>query len=211
MCVTLRPFFLFALVNKANRSSLQLINKGTTYDEADQSAKLILEMFPELNDSTDLFFLMPSKKAFRRFPASQPLPRPLDRSMRAHRILHDRISRATVEVADIALRKLPSLTIYLDKKLTSKRLVANVHPRLLEAVITTRGISNPFVARQVFIREVLLSGTRRQSSFVERGKNLKGIVEKNYGGGKLNGKNTYHGANFWEVEQSASSNARSVP
>jgi hypothetical protein len=162
--------------------------QGTTYEEADHSVELMLEIFPELHDSTDLFFIMPAKKAIRRFPTSQPLPRPLHRSMHAHRILDDRIRRAIVEVADVALQKLPSLTINLEQKMTSRRLAAKSHPRLLEAVMSARGISNEGAVLPVVIGEILLKGTRRQPSFVAWGS--QNAIVHNENGGMLDGSNS---------------------
>ena len=130
------------------------------------------EIFPELLESTDVYFVTPSKKALRRFPTPDPIPPPLDRTMHAHRFLDDRIHRAVAEVAGFALRKVPSLTIALETGIKSRHVAPS--PRLLAAVMSSRGISNEAAARVVIIRQMLLKGTNRQppSRMVENSKEV---------------------------------------
>jgi hypothetical protein len=189
----------------ANRLFLaQILRVGSVYDEADQSAELMLEIFPELDESTDLFFTVPSKKALRRFPALNPLPPRLDPSMRAHRILDDRIRWAVTEAADAALQKVPSLTIDLETKLTSRHLAAD--SRFLEAVMSSRGIVNKYAARRVIICEILLKGKRRQSSLAVRETHPRAFVQNEKGAKST----AYPGTNFWDDGETASSNQIAV-
>ena len=93
---------------------------GVKYDEADLSAALLTEIFPELVYSSDIQFMLPSKKALRRFPCATVLPRPLPEKLNAHCLLSDRIRHNLAEIADLAVRRLPALMMELDRSLTAK-------------------------------------------------------------------------------------------
>lgn len=158
------------------------------------------EIFPELLESTDVYFVTPSKKALRRFPTSDPIPPPLDRTMQAHRFLDDRIHRDVAEVADFALRKVPSLTIVLETG--SKSLHNAPSPRLLVAVMSSRGISNESAVRFLMIRQMLFKGTQHQPPSMEAfGEANSNEVVRGENGAKSNNGESLPGSNFWEAPE----------
>jgi hypothetical protein len=69
----------------------------------------MLELFPELRDSTNIVFIRPSQKGLRRFRSQDHIPDPLDRAMWAHTLLDERIRRNLKEVASAGLCEIPSL------------------------------------------------------------------------------------------------------
>ena len=159
------------------------------------------EIFPELLESTDVYFVTPSKKALRRFPTPDPIPPPLDRTMHAHRFLDDRIHRAVAEVAGFALRKVPSLTIALETGIKSRHVAPS--PRLLAAVMSSRGISNEAAARVAIIRQMLLKGTNRQppSPMAAYSKAHSKEVVRGENGAKSNKGKSHPDSNFCEVPE----------
>jgi hypothetical protein len=70
----------------------------------------MLDIFPELKDSTNIIFLEPSKKGLKRFRHSGNVPEPLESPMFAHLSLSSRIHQHVREVADLSLRKVPALS-----------------------------------------------------------------------------------------------------
>ena len=196
-------FGSFSISPKVKQKKVALANAlWCNFGESDRSAEVMLKLFPELRDSTDLFFTTPSKKALRRFPSPNPIPPPLDQSMWAHRILEDRIRRDVSEVADSALRRVPSLTIRLENRLGSNPLM-EAQSRLLKAAMSTRGIANRYATSRIVIQEVLLGKTRADD--VSAAPEAKpGATASPAAGHKLdqslNGtaNDTYPGANFWE-------------
>ena len=90
---------------------------GMKYEEADASCELMQEIFPELLHSVSIYYVTPSKKALRRFPCPEVMPRPPENAVPVHRRLSDHIHRAVVEVADLGLRELPSRGLALDRGL----------------------------------------------------------------------------------------------
>jgi hypothetical protein len=84
----------------------------------------MLELFPELRDSTNIVFIRPSQKGMRRFRSQDPIPDPLDRAMWAHTLLDERIRRNLKEVAVAGLCKIPSLMSRLAKSGDSQRDMA---------------------------------------------------------------------------------------
>jgi hypothetical protein len=69
----------------------------------------MLELFPELRNSTNIVFIRPSQKGLRRFRSQDRIPDPLDRAMWAHTLFDERIRRNLKEVASAGLCEIPSL------------------------------------------------------------------------------------------------------
>ena len=64
----------------------------------------MVEVFPELEESSNIIFNSPSKKALKRFNSVNPFPPRLGKSHWAHSILKDTISRNVREVAISSLQ-----------------------------------------------------------------------------------------------------------
>jgi hypothetical protein len=86
----------------------------------------MLELFPELRDSTNIVFIRPSQKGLRRFRSQDRIPDPLDRAMWAHTLLDERIRRNLKEVASAGLCEIPSLMARLAKSGISQRDMAAI-------------------------------------------------------------------------------------
>lgn len=69
----------------------------------------MLLLFPELRDSTNIYFIRPSQKGLRRFRSQDLIPNPLDRAMWAHTLLDERIRRNLREVAAAGMSMIPVL------------------------------------------------------------------------------------------------------
>lgn len=67
-----------------------------------------MEVFPELEESSNIIFKTPSKKALKRFASVNPCPPRLGRSHWAHSILKDTISRNIREVAVSSIQGMKS-------------------------------------------------------------------------------------------------------
>jgi hypothetical protein len=65
---------------------------------------LMMEVFPELEESSNIIFNVPSKKALKRFNSVNPFPPRLGKSHWAHSILKDTMSRNVREVAVSSLQ-----------------------------------------------------------------------------------------------------------
>jgi hypothetical protein len=142
----------FAVLN-----SLFAFNIGVKYDEADLSAALMTEIFPELQYSSDIRYVLPSKKALRRFPCATVLPRPLPDSLNAQSQFSDRIRRNLKEVADLAMRRVPALTVKLDRYLETNLEVDKVKWQTTRRATATRRQSyiNDCKARVEIVRNAL--------------------------------------------------------
>ena len=90
-----------------------LFSTGSKYNQAADSAALMLELFPELKYSTNIFFIEPTKKGLKRFRSSENLPGPLEEAMWAHTLLDTRIRRNVKEVASLGLGRVPTLMLRL--------------------------------------------------------------------------------------------------
>jgi hypothetical protein len=128
----------------------------------------MLELFPELLDSPEFFFAQPSKKALRRFPSVEPMPRQLSIAMRADRVLDDRIRSNVAEVADVTMRIVPSLLhhskLSVGDRGRAMRADCPSHlGKFLSAIMMNRGISDEGAARGMIVRQVLFQGSRQQS------------------------------------------------
>jgi hypothetical protein len=128
----------------------------------------MLELFPELLASPEFFFAQPSKKALRRFPAVEPMPRQLSIAMRADRILDDRIRSNVAEVADVTMRIVPSILLHsklpvgdLGRAMRADR--PSRFGKFLSAIMMNRGMSDETSARGEIVRQVLFQGSRQQS------------------------------------------------
>jgi hypothetical protein len=86
----------------------------------------MLELFPELCDSTNIVFIRPSQKGLRRFRSQDRIPDPLDRAMWAHTLLDERIRRNLKEVASAGLCEIPLLMSRLAKSGGSQRDMAAI-------------------------------------------------------------------------------------
>lgn len=198
-------FSNFLFPQKEKRRKVAIANiLWSNYEECDRSAEVMLQLFPELRESTDMFFMLPSKKALRRFPSSNTIPSLLERSMWAHRILDDRIRRGVCEVADCSLRRVPSLTIRLECRSGSKSLEAK--SRLLKATMSERRISDKSVAKRIIIQEVLLGKARADDSITLDRANA-GLGGPGAGQSKKTNASSLPGANFWEGGRGSSTNA----
>lgn len=82
---------------------------------ADESAKLVLMLFPELSHSTNIKFAKPSSKGRRRIRSSDVIPAPLDESLWSHTFMDRRVRKNLAEVASAAIlympRRLPSSSL----------------------------------------------------------------------------------------------------
>lgn len=150
-------------------SSMQTL--GLKYDEADLSAALMTEIFPELVYSSDMHFILPSKKALRRFPSATVLPRPLPDTLNAQYLLSDSIRRNLAEIADLAMRRIPSLIVELDRKIADnqwKTEEVKLQTRKLTAAIRQRPNMSDSEARVAIIRQALHIQNRTTSSIATR-------------------------------------------
>jgi hypothetical protein len=181
-------------------------------DEADHSSDLMMELFPELLDSPEFFFSQPSKKAMRRFPAVEPMPRQLSIAMRAERILDDRIRSNVAEVADVTLRIVPSL-LHHSKQPVGERGRAmradcpSHFGKFLSVIMMNRGISDERAARGEIIRQVLFQGSRRQSLRTRAdGEANLAVVASRGSRSKQSGKANFPlpGVSFWEANHAPS-------
>jgi hypothetical protein len=151
---------------------------GSKYEEADHSCELMLEIFPELTNSPDIYYVTPSKKALRRFPcmdASLQRPFPDTIQQPAHRMLSDQIHRIVVEIADIGLRKIPARAIALNSRLNLRLQQQHSHSeittqdwykRRLHAMIEMKGYLNESEARVAIVCQALQMKQSSPSSFV---------------------------------------------
>jgi hypothetical protein len=86
---------------------------GSDHTLADESSKLMMELFPELKDLSDMHFREPCKKTRGRFKAFGFRPNPLEPRMRAHEVFRERVQRGVRSVADASLRSVPDLLLRL--------------------------------------------------------------------------------------------------
>lgn len=208
--LTNESFDSFLIPQKDKRRKVALANiVWCNYEEAGRSAELFIKLFPELRDSTNIFFMQPSKKALRRFPLSNiALPLPLlDETMWAHRILDDRIRHHTTEIADISLHQIPARMDRLEKALPSKRCKAQ--SRMIKSVMSSRSMSNESMARLVIIRKALF-GTADVATaphIVEAEPTGSLNRKARNASDKSNGVSiaAFPGANFWEQDDGGTS------
>ena len=151
---------------------------GLKCSEADLSAALMTEIFPELVHSTDIQFLLPSKKALRRFPCATVFPRPLPDFLNAQTLLSDRIRCNLAEIADIAMRRVPALLAKIEDRNLEAKLA---HPKTDEtkwrthtSTIATRQRpnNNDRQARVAIIRHALQIQNRTSSLIASRSNEL---------------------------------------
>lgn len=153
------------------------------------------ELFPELMHSTDINIILPSKKALRRFPCTTMLPQPLPASLNAHQLLSDRIRRNAVEIANLAMRRLPAQLLELDRRLESKILnrkadEANLQSLTLINATRRRLNINESDARVAIIQHALniknrASSTSGTKSFEQVWLSHLSLKESNTGRGTL--------------------------
>ncbi|GKZ00040.1 hypothetical protein MPSEU_000957400 [Mayamaea pseudoterrestris] len=115
-------FHRFAVSSKAKKKLELSATIWTKYEQADDSTTTMLELFPELQHTTNLILTDMSKKGSRRFRRNSSMSEhfgQLDRSMWAHSFLSNRIHEYVRAVADVSLRLVPTLATRftsLDKK-----------------------------------------------------------------------------------------------
>ena len=140
--------------------------------EADRSSELFLQLFPELRDSTNIFFMAPSKRALRRFPSSSgTTPSVLDQSMWAHRILDDRIRHNTAEIADITLHCVPERMKPLEAGCCLQKSIAQT--RMVKSIMSSRRIQCESMARRIIMQEKLFDSRRTAKIYRERDENIE--------------------------------------
>lgn len=90
---------------------------GMDQSRANQSEMLMVHIFPELEEASNIIFNPPSKKTLKRFRTVNPSPPRLGKSHWSHSILKDQISRNVREVAINSLQgaHLPSNLLRLEK------------------------------------------------------------------------------------------------
>ena len=143
-------------------------------DEADRSSELFLQLFPELRDSTNIFFVAPSNKALRRFPsASGTTPSVLDQSLWAHRILDDRIRHHTAEIADISLHCVPERMKRLEAGGCFQKSIAQT--RMVKSIMSSRGIQCESMARRIIMQEKLFDRRVTGRESASAGSATKGL------------------------------------
>ena len=150
-----------------------IFHTGLKYDDADLSAALMAEILPELAHATDIQIVLPSKKALRRFPCATILPRPTPATLNAQSLLSDCIHRNVVEIADLAMRRLPMQVIELDRRLESKLPnrktdEAKWQTRILTLVMRQRPSINESEARVAIIQHALHIQNRVSSSIATK-------------------------------------------
>lgn len=133
----------------------------------------MVEIFPELAHATDFQIILPSKKALRRFPCPTVLPRPIPASLNAQSLLSDCIRRNVVEIADLAMRRIPKQVIELDRRLEAKLInrktdEAKWQTRTLTSYMQQRPNINESEARVAIIQHALHIQNRVSSSFGTR-------------------------------------------
>ena len=126
---------------------------------ADQSEMLMVKIFPELEEASNIIFNPPSKKTLKRFRNVNPSPPRLGKSHWAHSILKDQISRNVREVAINALQganfplsSIPQQTsaaeLYMERQCAlrhisesqyqRKRLLVKIRRELIETLLLGR-------------------------------------------------------------------------
>jgi hypothetical protein len=79
----------------------------------------MMKVFPELEESSNIIFNLPSKKVLKRFRSVNPTPPRLGKSLWAHSILKDQISRNVREVAVNALQGTKLSAVKAPKKIVA--------------------------------------------------------------------------------------------
>ena len=104
-------FFLPCFLDDKLVSIYLDIKSGKKQTHANQSEMLMMQVFPELEEASNIVFNLPSKKILKRFRHVNPIPPRLGKSNWTHSILKDQISRNVREVAVSALQgaKLPAV------------------------------------------------------------------------------------------------------
>lgn len=133
----------------------------------------MIEIFPELAHATDFHIMLPSKKALRRFPCATVLPRPIPASLNAQSLLSDCIRRNVVEIADLAMRRIPKQVIELDRILKAKLINRKTdetkwQSRTLTSYMQRRPNINESEARGAIIQHALHIQNLRSSSIAAR-------------------------------------------
>jgi len=125
----------------------------------------MLELFPELKDSTNIFFIEPTKKGLRRFRSSELLPGPLEEAMWAHTLLDTRIRQNVKEVASLRLGRVPALLDRLNK--TDDRHEDTI--RQQQAIMKSRGYTEWKQCRLEIMKDFLLPSEQNSNMTVING------------------------------------------
>jgi hypothetical protein len=179
----------------------------------------MLELFPELRDSTNIVFIRPSQKGLRRFRSQDRIPDPLDRAMWAHTLLDERIRRNLKEVALAGLCEIPSLMSRLAKSGGTLRDLAAIQRQGKAALRAHEGESWELcrlrlmreffsdarggTSRSAWKASALPPSDRRPRFSLPA--NLH-VVDKSSGKSTRAGRMSLPGDNFWVAEKPATRN-----
>lgn len=188
----------FFAVKLSNVISVTLV-AGKVFDQAGDSTTLVLELFPELKESSNIHFRDPSKKGIRRLKHNSIiLPGPLEPDECAHNVLQDRIRRNVVEVADLSLRRVSQLSVKLAIPHAVDPGSGYQKAELRKAKMRATRTANWRVCRLVIVRGFV---SRHMRSSIQK-KASKNPFDSH--GGKEN----YPGENFWESDESSERRSR---
>jgi hypothetical protein len=178
----------------------------------------MLELFPELRDSTNMVFIRPSQKGLRRFKSQDRIPDPLDRAMWAHTLLDERIRRNLKEVAYAGLCEMPSLLSRLVKSDGSQRDMAAIQ-RQEKAALRAHERESWERCRFRLMREFFSDARRGTPKSAWKPNDLPSSdrrprfslpanlhVDKSSDKSTRAGRMSLPGDNFWDAEKSATRN-----
>jgi IQ calmodulin-binding motif len=113
----------------------------------DESTNLMLTLFPELKESTDIKQVMASRKGLNRFHSSQKhsLLDPLDREFCVGQKLDTLFRKNMTEVAMAGLRRIPARSTPLTKSCTSMRTSSQFSCRTKDERATRRATMQKFL------------------------------------------------------------------
>jgi hypothetical protein len=122
---------------------------GSEHAYANQSARFMMQVFPELEEASNIVFSPPSKKTLKRFRNVNPDPPRLGRSHWAHTILRDQISLNVREVAVSALQGMRAVGQETSKDSRESYVVAK------QRGFTVKSLLSDKVARREIIDDLL--------------------------------------------------------
>jgi hypothetical protein len=125
----------------------------------------MLEIFPELKETANILFMVPSKKSLRRFPSTIS-PVPLERDMWSHNFYSERVRQDVHEVAAAFFRrrKFGQTTKHLESQSKCKTHLESrtkcLNTRHFESVARSRG-GRDAIVKNVFWRQTPQHHTTR--------------------------------------------------
>lgn len=123
----------------------------------------MVELFPELEVSTNILYRELSSKVKRRFTKAIAVPKPLERDMWAHEFLSNRIRANIREVADVSIRIVPKVMARLEKVGSRDRAAEVEHLYMIAP------LSDPKDTRAKIISSFLDSGRSVSATFTANG------------------------------------------